>query len=163
MARTAIKHGAVIDAASPAEIESLLRSRTRSRNAKRVRATTTVKLDTTGNGDDDVYNVPVGFQFEARRVVLDLDTAADPNSGNVLLNIAGRAVEYLRSGSRIEYGAPFGSNGQIQVPGIQTWGSEQGPYLRNGETFTVRVKGLTPNSILTVNVEGILSKPDDPK
>lgn len=160
MATVEIKHGNTFDALTPKEAETMLRAiHTRDRPV-RVRATQIVILDAAGNAQDEVYSVPVGFEFEARRVMLDLDTATDPSTGNVPLNVAGRSVEYLRSGTRIEYAIPDSPNGPpAQVPGIQTWGSEQGPYLRNGETFEIRARGLTAGSRLSVTVEGILSRP----
>lgn len=161
--RTLIKHGVTIDAASPAEIADLLKARFRSRDAKRIRATETAKLDAGGNGKVDVYTVPPGFEFEARRIMLNLDSAADPNTGNVPLNVAAKAVKYLRSGTLIEYAVPSSPNAVPQVPGVQTWGAEQGPYIRNGEVFQVEAVGLTANSTLTVVVEGILRKPEDPR
>lgn len=132
----------------------------RERDAKqRVRATAIVQLDAAGNGQDEIYTVPIGFEFEARRVTLDLDTATDPSTGNVALNVAGRAVEILRSGTRVEYAAPLSPNGVAQVPGIQTWGAEQGPYVSNGEVVEIRARGLTPNSRLTATIEGVQKRP----
>jgi len=153
-----IKPGGKIDAATPSEIRSLLESIASHDESSRVRAAAVVALDGNGNGQDEVYAVPMGYVFEARRVSLDLDTASDPSTGNVALNIAGRAVEYRRSGSRIEYAAPDSPNGVAQVPGVQTWGSEQGPFLINGEVFEVKATGLTAGAHLTAIVEGILHK-----
>ena len=154
--RQAIKPGGTIDVATPAEIAALL---PQSDEAKRVRAPANVQLDAAGSGQDEVYTVPAGYRFEVRRVVLTLrgNVPADPNTGNVLLNAAGKYVAYLRSGSLIEYGQPqYGA--AIQVPGVQTWGRQQGPYLANKETFEVVAAGLTASVILTVYMEGILYK-----
>lgn len=163
--RTTLKHGAVLEAATPAEVAALLDARrTDSRSdARRIRANAMIVLDGTGSGQDEVFAVPVGFQFDVRRVVIDLDTATDPSTGNVALNAAGKTVEYLRSGQRIEYAVPTSPNAIPQVPGAQTWGDQQGPYLRNGEVFEVRAKGLTPGARLGVTVEGILTRPGEPK
>lgn len=160
MAKTALKHGAVIETVTAAEVSELLSKALARENAKRVRVSANLKLDANGNGTEDVYVVPVGFELEVRRVFIDLDSAADPGTGNVPLNVAGKSVEYLRSDSRIEYGAPSGPNAIPQVPGVQTWGAEQGPYYRNAEVFQVRVKGLTPNQNLQVQMEGILKRPE---
>lgn len=157
--RTTLKHGAVLETATPKEIRELLKGMASRDTAKRVRATAIVVLDVAGAGQDEVYTVPAGFQFEARRVFFDLDTAADPATGNVPLNVAGKTVEYLRSGQRVEYAAPYGPNQVPQVPGTQTWGDQQGPYFRNNETVEVRVKGFPAGSRLTVALEGILSRP----
>lgn len=67
-------------------------------------------------------------------------------------------VAYRRSGTLIEYGQPqFG--GVYQVPGVQTWSREQGPYLQNGEVFEIQASGLTPNGQMVVTLEGILERP----
>lgn len=157
--RQAVIPGGTIEALTPGELAELLRASYRENVEERVRGPQTITLDAGGNGEDDVYSPPLGFEFEVRRVSIDLDTAADPGTGQVAL-AAGKTVEYLRGvgGTRIEWGQPqFGA--AVQVPGVQTWGSEQGPYIRNGETFAVRVRGLTANAHLNVTVEGILKRP----
>lgn len=126
----------------------------------RVRAPATLQLDANGNGRVTVYEVDPGYEFEARRIVLTLsgNVPQDPNTGNVLLNAAGKFVAYLRSDSLIEYGQPqYGAN--VQVPGVQSWSREQGPYLRNGEVFQVQANGLGANAVLNVYLEGILVRP----
>lgn len=150
--------GKSIDALTPDEARDLFRSLYKETVESRVRAAATIALDASGNGQDEVYTVPAGFEFEARRVVLDLNTAADPSTGSVVLNVAGKYVQYLRSGTVIEYGNPVGSTGSIQVPGKETWSREQGPYFRNDEVFEVKVVGLTASAILKVWVEGILRR-----
>lgn len=156
--RTKIVPGAELEVLTPAEAEELLRADYRTEVVERVRATATIALDANGNGQDEVYNPPLGFEFAARRVAVELSTATDPATGNVALNAAGKTVEYLRSGVRIEWGQPqYG--GAVQVPGVQTWGDQQGPYVRNGEVFEVRARGLTANATLEVTVEGVLRRP----
>jgi hypothetical protein len=157
--RQTVHPGRALDILTPAEAAELLEARFRETVEERIRAAATIKLDGSGNGQDEVYGVPLGFEFEARRVTLDLDTATDPSTGNVALNVAGKSVSYLRSGTRIEYAAPLSPNAVPQVPGVQSWGEEQGPYLRNGEVFEVRAVGLTAASILDVTLEGILRRP----
>lgn len=157
--KVTLKHGAEIDTLTQAEAAHLLKQ-TRERDATvRIRATAIIALDAGGNGTDEVYNVPVGFEFAARRVTLDLDTAPDPSTGNVPLNVAGKAVEFLRSGTRVEYAVPISPNAVPQIPGVQTWGSEQGPQFVNGEVFEVKARGLTANAHLSVILEGILRRP----
>lgn len=160
MAKTTLKHGATIDALTPEEARVMLATAltTRQETREHVRPAAVIQLDAGGNGQDEVYAPPMGFELEVRRVALDLSTAADPSTGNVPLNVAGKTVEYLRSGTRIEYAVPQSPNAIPQVPGVQTWGDQQGPYLRNGEVFEVRVRGLTPNATLLVSLEGIISK-----
>jgi hypothetical protein len=147
--------GKKIDILTPDELHRALRMIQRER-VERVRAPATIALDNNGNGQDEVYAVPLGMEFSARRVTLDLTGATDPSTGNVPLNVAGKAVEYLRSGVRIEFAVPQSVNAIPQVPGVQTWGDQQGPYLRNGEVFEVKVRGLTANATLDVTVEGLL-------
>ena len=152
--RQRIHQGAVIDAVTPDEIVKLI---PRPLQRTRIRATETGVLDGSGNGTLDVYKVPIGYEFEVRRVTLNLSTASDPATGEVVLG-AGKYVVYTRSGQFSEYGQPeFGS--QVQVPGIQTWGAEQGMYLRNGEMFQVKAVGLTADATLTVVLEGSLARP----
>lgn len=152
-----IKPGGKIDAATPDEIRSLLQDIASHSESSRVRAPMVVQLDANGNGQDEVYTVPTGFEFEVRRVFFDLDTASDPTTGAVSLAAAGKSVEYLRAGSRMAYANPQGPAG-VSIPGVETWGSEQGPYLLNGEAFEVKARGLTANARLTVIADGILHK-----
>jgi hypothetical protein len=160
VARQKITHGGFIDTPTSEEMRAMMGTINQGpeRAPSRVRATAIIVLDATGAGQDEVYTVPAGYEFALRRVTLDLDTASDPSTGNVLLNVAGRAVEYLRSGARIEYAAPLSPNSVAQVPGVQTWANQQGPYLRNSEVFEVKVRGLTALSRLSVIAEGILQK-----
>ena len=278
--RQQVVPGGSIEAITPLEMAELLEHLYREEVEERVRGAATIALDANGNGQDEVYSPPVGFEFEARRVSVELNTAADPLTAAVLLgtqattpadasatgaaaalapalpaqagitnwvtgfevtgsgatagsvivvtltgvvggplsydlvipagvlnsvtplivqfpqpipatgpNVAitlnvpsfgagntneaatihgytqapagGKTVEYLRSGTRIEWAQPqYGA--AVQVPGVQTWGTEQGPYIRNGEVFEVRARGLTANATLDVTVEGILRRPPQP-
>jgi hypothetical protein len=154
MAQQRVMHGAVLDMVTPDEMAQLI---PRPPEVTRIRATTQVQLDATGNGRDDVYKVPTGYEFAGRRVSMYL-VINDPTTGAVPLTGAGKGVAYLRSGAFIEWGQPA-YGGTVQVPGVQTWGSEQGPYLRNAEVFQVNALGLTASSILTVILEGLLRRP----
>lgn len=154
--RQTIRPGGSIDALTPDELFRLI---PRPERVTRVRAPETVTLDSSGNGLVVVYKVPIGAEFAIRRVVVSLGTA-DPTTGAVLLNVAGKCLVYRRSGNPIEFGQPqYGSS--VQVPGVQTWGDQQGPYIRNGETFEVLAVGLTPNIQLTASVEGLLVENKD--
>lgn len=155
--KTRIVPGAEIDIPTADEIVKLI---PRPLQVTRIRAAASVLLGATGAGDDEVYKVPAGMELAVRRVVITLtgNVPNDPNTGNVLLNAAGKFVAYMRSGQLIEYGQPaYGA--AIQVPGVQTWGDQQGPYLRNGEVFGVVAAGLTANTSLSVYVEGLLYRP----
>jgi hypothetical protein len=155
--RQVLRPGYPVDFLTPDEFIAL---QPRSRQESRVRSPASIQLDANGNGKGIAFEVEVGYEFEARRIVLTLggNIPVDPNTGAVLLNVAGKFVAYLRSDSLIEYGQPQYASG-IQIPGIQTWSREQGPYLRNGEVFQVQAAGLTANAILNVYLEGILVRP----
>ena len=154
MAKQRVMHGAIIDFVTPDEMVRMI---PRPEQTTRVRAPAVVQLDANGNGVVTVYKVPIGYEFNARRVTVGINSASDPSTGNIALNVGGKFVVYQRSGNAIEYGQPqYG--GAVQVPGVQTWGDQQGPYLRNGETFEVRVAGLTANAQFTATVEGILKR-----
>lgn len=155
-----IKHGATIDAVTPDELAAVLKANNRRDSVpSRVRAPQQVRLDANGNGQVEVYKVPAGMEFAVRRVVFDLDlTGGNPTPGQPLG--ANAYLIYRRSGQIIEYAQPEYA-GTFRVPGVQTWGSEQGPYLRNDEVFEVQAVGLStiaPGGILTIVVEGILGK-----
>lgn len=151
-----IKQGQAIDALTPDEFVRLL---PRPVETTRIRAKAQVQLNAAGSGQVEIYKVPAGYSFEARRVFINIGGSSDPSTGNVPLNVAGKFVAYLRSGTLIEYAAPTGPNAVPQVPGVQTWGEEQGPYYRNGEVVEVQALGLTANQWLTVDLEGILFRP----
>lgn len=155
--RQRIMHGAMIDFVTADE---LYRAIPRPQEVTRIRAPQGIKLDAAGAASFDIYKVPTGMALEIRRVVFTLtgNAPSDPNTGNVLLNAAGKFIAYLRSGQLIEYGQPqYGA--AIQVPGVQTWGDSQGPYIRNGEVFGAQVAGLTPNIMLNAYMEGVLTRP----
>lgn len=159
MGKQRIIHGGHIDALTADEFYRAIR---RPEQKTRVRAPVNLKLDAAGAGAVDVYKIPTGMQFEIRRVVFTLsgNQPTDPNTNNILLNAAGKWAAYLRGGSLIEMAQPqYGA--AVQVPGVQTWGDQQGPYLQNGEVFGVQVAGLVASGILNVYMEGILTRPSD--
>lgn len=150
--RQMVRPGGYIEAVTPDEMFRLI---PRPRDYERMRVPGSVLLNASGAGDDEIYKVPIGMEFAARRVVLTL-------AGNVPVAPSGAVpisatafVAYTRSGQLIEYGQPqYGA--AYQVPGVQTWGDQQGPYLRNGEVFGVVAGGLTANTVLNVYLEGLL-------
>lgn len=164
MSLTTLKHGAILNTVSRDEMEKLLREyTTRQETRERVRAGAAIILDATGAGQDEVYTVPTGWELEVRRVVIDLSSVTELTlqSASVNLTTAGLAVQYLRSGTRIEWAnptSPIATTGR--VPGVQTWGNQQGPYLRNGEVFAVRALLGAAQAGLTLGVlmEGIITK-----
>lgn len=160
MALVTMKPGSQFDAVTLEEITELF---TRSPSETgRMRIPKAIGTDASGNialGAGDIYTVPAGCKFQVRRVVFTFtgNAPSDPNAGNVALT-AGHWIAYLRSNSLIEYAQP-GYGAAVQVPGVQTWGSEQGPELSPKEIFGVTAVGLTAATQLTVYVEGILSGP----
>lgn len=155
-----IKHGATLETATPDEVDQIVGRRLRTQRPRRIRATASLQLDAAGNGREEVYTVPPGYEFVVRRVVCSLDKNGGDPFNKVALNVAGVFIDYLRSGTVIEHAQPqYG--GSVQVDGVQTWGSEQGPYMQNGEVFEVQAHGLTAIAVLIVTVEGILAKHDE--
>jgi hypothetical protein len=158
---TELKHGVMLNTVSKEEMESLLREyTTRQQTRERVRASADILLDGNGAGTVDVYKVPLGYELEVRRVAVDLTdvTPATFVAQSINLATAGVALQYLRSGTRIEWALPQSSLGGFRVPGIETWGSQQGPYLQNGEIFQVEALLGRTGGTLIVNMEGILTK-----
>lgn len=150
-----LKPGQSVEFATPDEIAALI---PRPEQRTRIRETQQVTLDANGNGTIQAYEVPAGYEFEVRRVTIWIGAVSDPNTAPVALNVAGKGVAYQRSGQFIEFGQPqYGA--AVQVPGVQTWGDQQGPYLQNKEVFQVRAIALTANLILTSVTEGILVRP----
>lgn len=160
--KTVIRPGTIIDAATPDEVQAIVAGMNsgESPQVTRVRAPATIALDATGSGSVDVYKTPLGFEFAIRRIVVLLSTVTDGTTGKVSLN-AGPFVQYLRSGQLIEWAVLSNPGGGAvsTVPGVQTWGDQQGAYLRNGEVFQIRAGGLTANAELSVSVEGLLRRP----
>lgn len=131
-----------------------------------ISAAASVVLTTdTGAGTVNVYAVPPGYTFEVRRVHLELNTVEVLNAAIPLAGIG--AVQYLRSGARIEWGNPRCSsiNGG-SVPGDQNWAEEEGPFLSGGEVFQVRtilILAASLGAIFTATVEGILTQVGSPR
>lgn len=153
--------GAKLDIVSRNEVKQLLEEYARqSPPQDRVRAAESVTLDATGAAKVDVYKVPAGMRFEARRVVIDMGDASDVARNSVNLSAAGVSAQYLRSGTRIEWALPVSQEGGFRVPGVETWGAQQGPSLVNGEVFQVQVLlgGGKAGVTMTVLVEGVLTK-----
>lgn len=147
--------GAMLDIPTPDEI---VRALPRPEQISRVRETSQKQLDSSGGGVVECYECPAGYEFALRRITIYLGNPPDGVTGAVALNVAGHAVLYQRSGTFIELGQPmYGS--VIQVPGVQTWGDQQGPYFRNKERFEVAAVGLTAGGFLTVVTEGLLCRP----
>lgn len=132
---------------------------------QRVVAKQVIQLNNVGNGStgvdtEDLYTVPAGMFFEARRISFNLNTATDPNTGNVALNVTGKYISLLRSGEWMEYANPSSAAGVPSIPGAQSWAKEQGPYLQNQQVFQVACVGLTANASVTVILEGVQTDPN---
>lgn len=152
-----IVHGAEIDFVTPDEMYNLI---ARSEAKDRVRTSQNIQLDGNGNGStgqdtDDLYTCPAGMEFELRRIFVTMSGATGPNDGNVPINVAGKWLALLRSGTVIEYLNPASAAGIPSIPGMQSWSREQGPYLRNSEALEVQAHGFAANAIITVAIEGI--------
>jgi hypothetical protein len=149
--------GGELDIPTPAEILKLIPP-IQVEQESRIRSGMTMVLTAAGGGQEEIYKVPLGYEFELRRLQLDYggqDTATNSTS----LNAAGVAVQILRSGTLIEFANPAQAGGVGLIPGIQTWGSQQGPAIRNGEVLEVLALGLRANATLRVTFEGILTRP----
>lgn len=157
--RQRIIHGAFVDMVTPDELYKAI---PRPEQVTRVRAPGSVPLGAGGSAPPaDIYKVPIGFEFAVRRIVLSPTGNADADPSTVKVAFAaGIYVAYLRSGQLIEY-AQTQYGAAYQVPGVQTWGDEQGPYLRNGEVFGIHPVGLAAfaNQVLNCYVEGVLRRP----
>lgn len=150
--RQKIGPGTTLDFLTPDELVKII---ARPEQISRVRETEQVQLDSSGSGVVKAYEVPAGMEFALRRVTIYLGGPVDPVTGAVALNVAGKAIIYQRSDTFIEFGQPS-YGGTPQVPGVQTWGDQQGPYFRNKEVFMVKALGLTASAFLTVVSEGLL-------
>lgn len=164
--------GATLDALTPDEARELLRQEYRATVEQRVRAEGTLKLDGTGSGIVEVYTCPIGFEFEARRAVIAIDAGYWWFKTVPLGGIAGGSavvpLEYLRSGEtngrpNADYVRTGGAQDEVWylVPHLDTWSREQGPYIRNGETFEVAFRAIpnAANMNVQVTVEGIQRRP----
>lgn len=157
-----IIHGAFVDMVTPDELYKALRKTVR---RTRVRVPAAITLDAAGTTGaiKDIYKVPIGTEFEVRRISFDLGNVIASNlvPGSIALNAAGNYIRYLRSGQFMEYGLPINptSTGP-KVPGVQTWGEEQGVYLRNGDVFQIdaALSAASANTTLSVTLEGILTE-----
>lgn len=147
--------GMYIESVTPDEVHSMLDT-IRPPHKARIRANSAIMLDGSGDGQDEVYAVPVGWIFSLRRLWVNISSARDPVTGAVPLNVAGRYLALLRSSELIEYPILVSPTGLSQVPGISTWGNDEEPYFRNGENVEVQAVGLVPNETLSVTIEGLL-------
>jgi hypothetical protein len=165
--------GAKIDSLTYEETRELIRSEYRTAVENRVRAEATVRLDATGTGVLDVYTVPVGFEFELRRLNIASDTGYGwakfiPQGGGTGQSSV-VPIEYLRSGESLSRAVPdkyFDSTTPTNetwylFPHVETWSREQGPYLRNGEILQVafRAVAFVASVGVQVTAEGLLRKP----
>lgn len=154
-----IIHGAIIDILTPDELVHLL---PRPPRQTRMRPTADVILDATGAGQVDVYKIPMGAEFDLRRVQFELSTVTGGNLGTAGISLVtvGNFCRYTRSGTPVGWALPVNSlgTGNGRIPGVETWGAEQGPYLRGGEVFGVSIAGGAANAgnTITITAEGIL-------
>lgn len=172
--RTLIKPGSPIETLTPDEARDIIQQEYRKQVFQHVRAEGTAKMDATGTGQVDAYTCPMGFEFECRRILIEGDAGlfwlkALPALGQGGPSQLVNPLEYMRSGESI--GIPTVSNviktavPQDEVwwlfPHLDTWGDQQGPYIRNGETLSLNLRGLINSANLTiqVTVEGLQRRP----
>lgn len=156
--RQVIRPNQEIEVATLEEISELLEPQLQ---VERIRAPGNVPLDAGGNGTAVIYTVPAMCKFELRRVSFTLagNIPTDPTTAAVSLAGGGHWIAYLRSETLIEYAQPY-YGASLQVPGVQTWSSQQGPELRNKEVLRVQCLGVIGvSNALSVYAEGILSGP----
>jgi hypothetical protein len=169
--------GMKIESLTADETRDLIRQEFRTEVKQRVRAEGTGKADNNGTVTVDVYAVPVGFEFELRRINLACDGGY--SWGKVIPDGGGAGsttivpIEYLRSGESIcraevdkyfDTAAPTEQTWYL-FPHVETWGDQQGPYLRNGEILQVAFRAL--NNLISggvglnvqVTAEGLLRRP----
>lgn len=184
--RQRIGNGSILDAATPEEVRDiLLGQQDESPLVKRVRAPYQVQItDSNGNGNHgnavDIYKVPAGMSFELRRFTIFMGgltlapglTSVNNSPGTNAISLSGvggpapaGGVALLRSDVLIEWLQPM-SAGLVQIPGIQTWSKQQGPFLLNGEKLQIQVlgviAGLSALNALAGIAEGILTDPGIP-
>lgn len=141
----------------------------RQETRSRVRAVAASIIDpVTKNADAVIYKVPIGYELNVNRV--DIQFGATSEDGNnltttnmPLVGVPSPSVQYIRSDTRIEWGAPFNPKTSLPgVPGIQTWDREEGPRLTSGEMFIVRFTNITlaalSGSSVTVTMEGTITE-----
>lgn len=156
--RQRIIHGAFVDMLTPDEFYKAIQ---RPVVESRIRAPFSINLDANGAGDGIAYKVPTGGEFALRRVTFELTNITEANfqANSINLNAAGLFVRYFKGDAPLQWGIPASSLGVGRIPGYESWGDEQGSYLRNGEVFRIKV-GLgaagAANSTLSGTVEGIL-------
>jgi hypothetical protein len=165
--------GGTLEAATPEEIQKLIETGLPAVPfSRRIRARQTFVLDANGNLGGaslgtiqplTVYKVPMGYSFEARRVTFNLNSAQGPTfptTGVLALSSAASAVwaAYFRSSEFVCFANPSSANG-ASIPGVESWGDQQGLYLQNGETFDIAVNGKAAIALaaMTVELEGILT------
>jgi hypothetical protein len=171
--RQTIVPGGTIESLTEEETRDLVRQIYRETVENRVRAEGTATLDANGTGTVEVYTVPIGFEFEVRRVLIESDAGyfwvkTVPGGGQGATSPI-VPIEFLRSGESL--GTPHIDNviktgtPQDEVwylfPHVDTWSKEQGPYIRNGETFETVFRNCTnfASKNVQVTAEGLLRRP----
>jgi hypothetical protein len=159
VAKQRVIHGAMLDIPTVGDIAKVVGVKEEPRRIM-MRMGASMILDGTGSGTETVYEVPMGSEFGLRRIELTLGSIVDPNSNAVNLATAGAYIILQRSGTLMEYLAPKGpSVYNAALPGVQSWGDEQGPFLRNGEALEVRAFGLGAGASLQIFCQGTLVRP----
>lgn len=167
-----VSHGGTIDAVTTKEMQTMVNGiktglpvSNQPSKITRIRATSSIILDENGDGVLDIYQVPLGYEFELRRVNFDGNgTPSNTQGGD-----GSHYITYLRSGRLIAYANPnsyLNNNSDTSttlVPGNESWSSEQGPILKNGEVLSVGLNMLTNFTTIDVEIQGLLKEIDTPK
>lgn len=111
-----------------------------------------------------VYKVPTGFRLDINQVQWDLGTFTEADLLNGIALLGGNSGSYYRSGIRLAWALPKSPALSLPaIPGIETWGDEEGPQLISGEVFEVHVNihinnPLSVGAPLTITIEGTLTE-----
>jgi hypothetical protein len=131
-------------------IPDLLRDQLRNAQAETVRTGEQVKTDGTGAALlDEIYAVPLGQEFELRRVLIESD-GTDPGHP---FNAAAGWIDLLVDGRRVEFVSL--AVGQGAIPFKLNWSSGQGPVLKNGQRLGALVAGGPANVNVTFSIQGV--------
>lgn len=158
MASYKITHGATIEVPSVLEIAGVFAAIPKGEQLTQVRVTESGIVKADGIVTVDVYQCPLGYEFFARRIFIDESIANGTPNGGTMIG-ANSWVTYMRSGTRIGYALLANSVDGFEeygCPGVETWGDQQGPMIRNGEVFQVKFTGFPVADGVTVALQGIL-------
>jgi hypothetical protein len=154
--RQAVIPGGSLEVLTPAEAADLIAAGFRENVTTRVRVEGSGVADATGFLSLDLYTVPAGWEFELRRYVVTIDGFTP---GNQFTIGAGGYAYFARSGELILYVLSAGTTPKF--PYQDSFGEEQGPYIRNNETLQFVIIVGPVSTRMQVQAEGILRRPPE--